>query len=144
MSTPRSLPDYPLRSYDKLRYGDTDRQGHINNAVFATLLETGRVELLYDPARPLREPGKQFVLARVAIDLLAELTWPGTIDIGTAVRKIGRSSLTLEQALFQADRCVARGESVIVLTDTTTRRSTPLSQAALDHLATLVLPAQPA
>lgn len=143
MSTPRSLSDYPLRSHDKLRYGDTDRQGHINNAVFATLLETGRVELLYDPARPLGEPDKQFVLARVAIDLLAELTWPGTIDIGTGVRKIGRSSLTLEQALFQGDRCVARGESVIVLTDTTTRRSTPLSRAALDHLATLVLPAQP-
>jgi hypothetical protein len=38
------LTDYAFQAYDKLRYGDTDRQGHINNAVFTTLLETGRVE----------------------------------------------------------------------------------------------------
>ncbi|MET3446565.1 hypothetical protein [Ralstonia sp. 1138] len=33
MTTTPSLSDYPLHSTDKLRYGDTDRQGHINNAV---------------------------------------------------------------------------------------------------------------
>lgn len=139
MPTARALDAYPLRSHDKLRYGDTDRQGHINNAVFSTLLETGRVELLYDATRPLREPGKEFVLARLAIDLISEITWPGTIDGGTGVLKIGRSSITLEQALFQRDRCVARAESVIVLTDASTRRSTPLPQPALDHLSTLLL-----
>lgn len=40
------LEGFPFRSSDKLRYGDTDRQGHVNNAVFSTFLETGRVELL--------------------------------------------------------------------------------------------------
>lgn len=139
MPTPRPLDDYPMRSHDKLRYGDTDRQGHVNNAVFSTLLETGRVELLYDPARPLRPANTEFVLARVAIDLLAEITWPGTIQIGTGVLRVGTSSVTLEQALYQGDRCVARGESVIVLTDATTRRSTPLPPATRDALAGLLL-----
>jgi acyl-CoA thioester hydrolase len=32
------LTDYPLRTYEKLRYADTDRQGHVNNAIFATML----------------------------------------------------------------------------------------------------------
>lgn len=36
-----SLEDFPLRTYDKIRYADTDQQGHVNNAVFATFLETG-------------------------------------------------------------------------------------------------------
>ena len=36
------LDQFPLRTRDKLRYADTDRQGHVNNAVFATFLETGR------------------------------------------------------------------------------------------------------
>ena len=53
MTTTPSLSDYPLQSTDKLRYGDTDRQGHINNAVFATYLETGRVEMLFTPDNPL-------------------------------------------------------------------------------------------
>jgi hypothetical protein len=52
----QSAPDldqFPSRTYEKLRYADTDRQGHINNAVFATMLETGRVEVLYNPSQPL-------------------------------------------------------------------------------------------
>ncbi|WP_343068673.1 hypothetical protein [Kaustia mangrovi] len=43
------LDDFPLRTSDKLRYADTDRQGHVNNAVFATFMETGRVAFLHDP-----------------------------------------------------------------------------------------------
>jgi acyl-CoA thioester hydrolase len=53
-----TLAQFPLHAYDKLRYADTDRQGHVNNAVFATALETGRVELLHDPSLPLAEPGR--------------------------------------------------------------------------------------
>jgi acyl-ACP thioesterase len=30
-----TIDDFPLRTYEKLRYVDTDRQGHVNNAVFA-------------------------------------------------------------------------------------------------------------
>jgi len=26
--------DFPLKVYDKIRYADTDRQGHVNNALF--------------------------------------------------------------------------------------------------------------
>jgi 2-haloacid dehalogenase len=134
-ATERKLVDYPIRSYDKLRYGDTDRQGHVNNAVFSTFFETGRVELLFDPRRSVLEAGKSFVLARLEVDLLAEIIWPGTIEIGTAVTKVGRSSVRLAQALFQNGRCVARAVSVIVLVDETTHRSSPLSKATIDHLS---------
>ncbi len=134
------IEDYPLRSHDKLRYGDTDRQGHINNAIFATLLETGRVELLLDPQAPVLEPGRAFVIARLAVDFLGEIRWPGVVDIGTRVVKIGRSSVALEQGLFQNGACVARAESVIVLTDEATRRSHPLSPAAVAHLSAFLRP----
>jgi acyl-CoA thioester hydrolase len=40
---------------DNIRYRDTDRRGPVNNAVFSTSPETGRVELLYDPNEPLRK-----------------------------------------------------------------------------------------
>ena len=48
------LADYPLQTHDKLGDSDTDRQGHVNNAVFSSFLETGRAELLYDPAFGVR------------------------------------------------------------------------------------------
>lgn len=89
-----SLEDYPHVTGDKVRYSDTDRQGHVNNAAFASYLETGRVEILYDPRHPLTGTGCAFVIARLELDYLGEITWPGEIRVGTRVEKLGRSSVT--------------------------------------------------
>ncbi|HEV3018544.1 MAG TPA: GNAT family N-acetyltransferase [Burkholderiaceae bacterium] len=132
------LEDFPLRSFDKLRYGDTDRQGHVNNAVFATLLETGRVEMAYGGASPLMDAGCEFVIARLELDFIGEIAWPGRIDIGTRVKSIGRSSLTVEQALFQSDRLVAWADSVLVQLEQATRKSRPLSGEAISKLKPLL------
>ena len=127
--------DFPFRTYDKIRYADMDRQGHVNNAVFSTFLETGRVEFLYNPEHPLIAEGASFVIANVNLQLLAEITWPGTVEIGTRVLRIGSSSLTLHQAMFQAGRCVATAETVIVQMNERTRRSHPLSDICRDFLS---------
>ena len=130
---------FRLWTQDRLRYADTDRQGHINNAVFATFLESGRVAFLYDPAAPLAPAGCEFVLARLTIDFRAELHWPGVVDIGSTILAIGRSSLTIGQAVFAGALCAATAETVIVLTDAATRRSTPFPDALRARLAALTL-----
>ncbi|WP_132028323.1 acyl-CoA thioesterase [Aquabacter spiritensis] len=134
------LEDFPLRAFDKLRYADTDRQGHINNAVFSTFLETGRAEILYSRERGIREPGCAFVIARLLLEFRAEVNWPGEVWIGTRVAAIGTSSLKLEQAIFQDGRRVANAETVIVQIDEATRRSRALSEAASEKLAALLAP----
>lgn len=137
---PNALPqlaDFPLKTFDKLRYADTDRQGHVNNAVFATMLETGRVEVLYAPDGPLFEAGCAFVIASLHLEFHGEITWPGHVDIGTRVATIGRSSITLEQALFQHQACVATAKTVIVQMNEATRRSTPLTPATVQRLGAL-------
>lgn len=132
---------YPLRTSDKLRYSDTDRQGHVNNAVYSTFLETGRVELLFHVAGELAEPGAAFVIARLELDFLAEGLWPGTVEIGTAVANIGRSSITLEQVICQDGRHLAKARSVIVQMNESTRRSQPLGEAAVAQLKSYMRPA---
>ncbi|WP_052340842.1 acyl-CoA thioesterase [Salinarimonas rosea] len=128
------LDDFPMRTHDTIRYADTDRQGHVNNAVFATFLETGRVALLYDAdAAPAGATG-EFVIARLDLAFRAELRWPGRVEIGTGVASLGRSSVALTQALFQDGRCAASARTTIVLIDTATRRATPLAPAARDWL----------
>lgn len=117
------LEDFAGKAYDKLRYGDTDRQGHVNNAVFATFMETGRVELIYNAEDPLLDEGYSFVLAKLDIDYVAEILWPGTVEIGTRVTRVGRSSVTMQQAVFQAGRLCASAETVVVQFDQATRKS---------------------
>jgi acyl-CoA thioester hydrolase len=123
------LEDFPSKTYDKLRYGDTDRQGHVNNAVFTTFYETGRIAMLELVDRPLNEPGYDYVIARLEIDYRAEIFWPGTVEIGTAVQSVGNSSVRFVQALFQAGKCVSTAESVVVQVDPATHRPAPLSAA---------------
>ena len=138
MQTPPELDQFPLKAYEKLRYSDTDRQGHVNNAVFATMYETGRVELFYDRNRPLASVNCTFVVASLTVNYLAEINWPGRVDIGTKVAAVGRSSVTVEQALFQDGRCVATGQSVVVQMNETTRRSQPLDENAIAYLSSLM------
>ena len=136
----RALAAYPRRSTDKIRYDDTDRQGHVNNATFSTFLETGRVELLYDPAHPVSDVGCEFVIARLVLEFRGEIQWPGTVSIGTGVQRIGTSSMTLEQVIEQDGKCVAYAETVIVQIETTTRAARPLSAATRERLSALLLP----
>jgi acyl-CoA thioesterase FadM/GNAT superfamily N-acetyltransferase len=137
MTREARLEDFPLRTFDKLRFGDTDRQGHVNNAVFATLLESGRVEMLYGGPVPLSDPGCSFVIARLELDFIGEMMWPGRVDIGTRLHSIGRSSLRLEQALFQDSRPAAFSQSVVVQVDQTTRKPRALSEAAIERIKRL-------
>ena len=138
-STHRPLEAYASRTSADIRYSDLDRQGHVNNAVFATFSEVGRVAFMYDPARPLASEGRSFVVARLLIDFRVELFWPGTVDIGTGVLKVGRSSFTLAQGLFNDGRLVATTEATIVMVDQKTRRSTPLPPETGHTLQSLML-----
>ena len=68
--------------------------------MFSTFLESGRVIILYGEEYGLIVPGTSFVLARISIDFLGEMHWPGEVEIGTAVSRVGNSSIGLDQALF--------------------------------------------
>jgi acyl-CoA thioester hydrolase len=119
---------YTSWAMDKLRLGDTDRQGHVNNAIFATFAETGRIEFMRDDLLKLDRDGLGFVVVRVEIDFRGELHWPGKVDIGTRLLAIGRTSWRLEHGIFAGDRCVATSVSVMVTIDAATRRPTPLPE----------------
>lgn len=131
---------FPIWAQDKLRYGDTDRQGHVNNAVFSTFFETGRVSLLLDPADSLIPPGCSFVIARITIDYRREIHWPGLIDIGSGLLSLGRSSFVIGQGAFKGEDCVATAESVLVMLDQKTGKSTPLTGTLRTRLAQLMIP----
>src|SRR5215470_3740649 len=75
--------DFPHRTVETIRFGDLDRQNHVNNAVFSTFLESGRVIILYGEEYGLIAPGASFVLAHLSIDFLGEMHWPGEVEIGT-------------------------------------------------------------
>ena len=133
------LNDFPLVTFDKLRYSDTDSQGHVNNAVFSTFLETGRVEILYNSGIPIATEDSNFVIASLKLDFIHEIKWPGQIDIGTGITKIGNSSIVIFQMLFQNEILTAKAETVIVQVNKKDGKSSALSQFAKDILSKWLL-----
>ena len=121
------MNQYPLQTFDKVRYADTDRQGHVNNSVFNQYFETGRVELLYHPEHPMYSEGCAFVIVSSNVEYLHEIQWPGLVQIGTAVQRIGTSSIHFVQSLFQENILVAQGDTIIVQVDRSTTSSSPLN-----------------
>jgi acyl-CoA thioester hydrolase len=125
-STPR-LEDFPYRLADNVRFADLDPNQHVNNAVYATYFETGRVTLMKDPKYGLVPEGLAWIMVRLDIHFRAELRWPGQIELGLGVARLGRSSVTFDQAVFSAGRCVASAQAVTVLIDDITRKPVPLT-----------------
>jgi acyl-CoA thioester hydrolase len=129
-----TITAFPFVTFDKVRYGDTDRQGHVNNAVFATFFETGRVEMLYQPSHEFLCKDCSFVVAKSTLDLLAEIHWPGQVDIGTGITRIGNSSLVIAANLYQHGQLVATSETIVVQVNNITKTSTPISEEVKQKL----------
>jgi acyl-CoA thioester hydrolase len=124
--TPR-LEDFPYRLTDNVRFADLDPNGHVNNAVYASYFETGRVTLVKDRSNGLMPEGLGWIMVRLDIHFRAELHWPGTIEMGLGVAKFGRTSVTFDQVVFSQGRCVASAQAITVLIDDATRKPTPLT-----------------
>src|SRR5882724_8870934 len=128
------LEDFPYRLTDNVRFADLDPNAHVNNAVYATYFETGRVTLVKDRSHGLMPPGLAWVLVRLDIHFRAELRWPGTIEMGLGVAKFGRTSVTFDQVVFSQGQCMASAQSVTVLIDESTRKPTPLTHEIIEKL----------
>ena len=122
-----------------LRYGDTDRQGHVNNAAYCTFFESGRCAFLFDDkGNNVAGDGKNFVIVKLTLDYLEEINFPGIVEVGSRISKLGKSSFTVEQAVFKDGICCSTAESIIVQIDNSTKRSSQMSESLVAVLSKLV------
>jgi acyl-CoA thioester hydrolase len=123
---------------DKLRLTDVDHQHHVNNAVFAVLYTSVRADFLYAHVRPLVAESDMFALVKITIEYLAEMHYPGEVEVGIAIRRLGRTSITFAQGMFKDGKCVSVADAIMVLLDPDTRRAKPLPHGAAAALARFI------
>jgi acyl-CoA thioester hydrolase len=136
---------YPHWTTVTLRFSDQDSSGHINNVSFAAYLEAGRVAFGWEHTRPLLAPGQDLFVANVSINYRKQLRYPGSIEVGTGILKLGGSSVTLGCGIFRDGALIADGASVIVLVDHASGKSQKLPDALRAALGseTLAVRAEP-
>ena len=107
-----------------IRFSDQDSLGHINNVALAQYFEVSRTAFVYDVIRHAQMEGEiEFILARVVIDFRSELHYPGAVEVGGRLTRLGTKSLTSGYGIFAGDRCIATSEAVNVFYDMETRKS---------------------
>jgi acyl-CoA thioester hydrolase len=123
------LDDYRVRLPIQVRFRDTDLLGHINNAVYATYFESGRMEYWAQLTGKYSFENWPFILARSEIDFLAEAHAGEALTLGVRVARIGHKSFDFEYLLVRDndDTAVARGRSVQVMYDYEGRQTRPVS-----------------
>ncbi|MEK9677172.1 MAG: thioesterase family protein [Rhodospirillaceae bacterium] len=111
-----------------IRYSDLDPNGHVNNGAINAFLEDGRVHFRDANMVSLgNDILTGFAVVKFSVEYHSLLFYPGSVDIGTNVIRVGGSSYTLGQAVFDGDRCIASAEVVTVFIDLETNKSQPLS-----------------
>lgn len=125
----------------KLRFSDTDAAGHVNNAIYATMAEAGRTDLMV--AAGMYKSAEKFamVIVRLELDFKREMTWPGDVLIETAVSRIGGKSIHMRQVIASDGIDRAECVSVLAAIDRETRRAIPLDETWHARFAPWLLPA---
>ena len=100
----------------EVRWGDMDSQGHVNNAVYFTYLESARVELISKTGYKGKQAGagEGPALVTTSCDFKRQVVYPATLDVGARVEKVGRRSFEMSYGIFVhgTDQLVASARSV--------------------------------
>ena len=131
---------YPTWAKDIIRYRDLDPNTHASHVAIAEYFENGRVRLRHEHLSHLGDEFLTgFVLAKLSIEFYREIRFPGEVEVGTGVSRLGSTSYTLSQGMFQGDTCVASAEVITVFIDKETRRPAPLQDVFRDALSSLMI-----
>lgn len=106
-----------------LRFGDMDSLGHINNVSVASYIEVARTTLIHGIMDVFEYKNLNFVLANLTINYHKEFYYPGTVDVGASLSRVGNKSVTSIYGIFLGSDCVATAESTNVFFDTESRKS---------------------
>ena len=104
-----------------IRYSDLDPNGHVNNGAINQYFEDGRVKFREDLMGGLgREILTGFAIAHFEVSYYSALNYPGSVEVGTVVTRIGETSFGLGQAIFVGSREIAGAHVVSVYFDPAT------------------------
>ena len=108
-----------------VRYRDLDPQGHVNNAVYVTYLETARVDFVADVLEIAAED-VPFVIANIEISYERSMTTAADPTVALWIASLGDSSCTMEYEIRVDGTVAATAETTMVHVDPETGRPSPL------------------
>ena len=124
-------PDhFPWHTTFGLRFADSDAHRLASDTCLARSAEQMRVEFLHQVLDGRQQLLGGMLVAHVSLRWLRRTAPSAQWQLRCGVAHMGERSLAVRGAMFDADRCVAVCDSVMVAIDRTSRRSATLSDEA--------------
>lgn len=120
-------------------FSDTDMLGHINNTVIPVWCEGARKPLfeIFNPG--LKSDKWNLIVARIEMDFINQIEYQPEVEIHTHIERIGNSSFTVLQEVFQEKKKVALVRTVMVHFNYLTNKAVHLSQEIRNQLVPLLV-----
>jgi acyl-CoA thioester hydrolase len=132
-------PGYEVAVEIQLRWRDLDPLGHVNNAVFASYIETARVAYFRALHGDVVPTDFNIILARVEIDYLAPILLTDRPICRIGINQVGHKSFVFDYLMERATdgKPLARARSVQVCYDYAQERTVPVSDAMVQRVTQL-------
>ena len=104
MENKYNINDFNFHYKIETRWKDLDAFQHINNAVYATYIESARVDLFKRWGIPGTNTGKSIIMASLKINYLKQLKHPSSLVIGQRVSRLGKTSFDIESIIFDEEQ----------------------------------------
>lgn len=124
------------------RWMDIDIYGHVNNVQYLSYFDTAINGWYVERGMlDLEQSSEVFLVVETGCKFFSEIKFPQVVDAGIRVKKLGRSSVRYEIALFVggSDTSCAQGEYVHVLVDRQSRRPVEISGNKREELEALLV-----
>ena len=119
------------------RVSETDGVGHINNVFVPIWFEAGRREIFCIFSPNLDFVNWRLALVKVTVEYIDQLYLAENVEIRTGIEKIGNSSFTIKEEIYQTNRLCAKGEAIYVNYNFKEKKSEPISNEIRDKLQSI-------
>ncbi|MEE3444117.1 MAG: thioesterase family protein [Methanobrevibacter sp.] len=109
-------------------FGDIDGMKHVNNNRILEWFELGGLDIYryFTPDLNLDFENWKLIMVRKEADFVGQLRFGEDVEIRTYLLKIGNSSFTVGNEVWQSNELKAKGKTVIVHFDYVTQKSVPI------------------
>lgn len=116
----------------QIRFNDVDQMGHVNNAVIMEYLDLGKDAFFSAHGVPPTKGDFTVIVVHYEVDFRAQIHYHDSIQVETAIEKLGNKSLTVMQRVVNTDSGAVCVECRTVMSGY--RRSTASSAVIPDEV----------
>jgi len=118
--------EFRFKTAVKVRYADTDAQGHVyfaNYLVYFDIGTTDYIKAIGYSYEKLLEEGYDFFTVEALCRYRGEAFFEDELQVGARISNIGNSSFTFSLGLFRNDVLIADGHIVNVMIDRSSKKT---------------------